>query len=125
MTNLIVGLVILLTPIALIYCWYFYFTRMVKEAGGWRSKVTLLSLVMVSIVLILWLPMMMLTPEADWKTGAGVAHQVQWVSNRLRTALYTLVGTFVICFLGRPRLIVPTAIACVGTALLWVSSTME
>ena len=125
MANLIAYLVVLSSPVALAYSWYFYWVRMRKDPDSWRNRITLISLVLVSVVAILWLPTMFLTPGADWRTGVGVAHQMAWMGRRLRAALCTLLVASLLSVAGRPRLIAPMILACLGTAALWVCSTFE
>jgi hypothetical protein len=115
---------VLLAPLGLIYSWVFYFTRMRKEPAGWRSRATLLSLVLVSLAILLWPAVMVLTPGADWERGTGVGHQVQWVYARARVALGLSLAALVLSLFGRPRLILPITIACIGTGVLWLMSTM-
>lgn len=67
---------------------------------------------------------MLFKPGADWSSGAGVGHQVAWVYARARAALYALLAALVICFIGRLRLILPIAVACIGTGMFWLFSTM-
>lgn len=124
MANLIVYTLVLLAPAALAYGWYFYFSQLRGEPGRWRNLITLSSLVLVSLVLVMWLPMMLLVPSADLRTGVGVAHQAQWMVIRTKAALCALLVAFVLCFLGRPRLILPTVVACLGTAVLWFFSAL-
>jgi len=114
---------VLLAPLAVIYGWVWYFTPASGEPTGWRSRATVLSLALVSLVILLWLEMTLRMPGADWRTGSGVALQVYWVGTRLGIALKGLLGAIVLCCLGRPRLIVPIVVACFGLALLWVGST--
>jgi hypothetical protein len=116
--------VVLLAPLGLIYSWHFYLTQMNRESAGWRNRVTLLSLALVSLVALLWPVMFMLMPRADWGSGLGVSHQVEWIESWHRPILRTLLVAFLLCFFGRPRLIAPIAIACVGAAMFWISSTM-
>jgi hypothetical protein len=116
--------VVLLAPVGLIYSWHFYLTQMKRESAGWRNRVTLLSLGLVSLVALLWPIMFMLMPRADWGSGLGVGHQVEWIESWHRPILRTLLVAFFLCFFGRPRLIAPIAIACVGAAVFWISSTM-
>jgi len=116
--------VVLLAPVGLIYSWHFYLTQMNRESGGWRNRVTLLSLALVSLVALLWPVMFMLMPQADWGSGLGVGHQVEWIESWHRRILRTLLVAFLLCFFGRPRRIAPIAIACVGAAVFWISSTM-
>ncbi len=122
--NDVAELIALFAPVGLVYSWYFYFTHMRKAALGWRDGVTLLSLVLVSLVVLLWPVMMALTPRADWGSGFGVAHQVQWVEAWHTPILRTLLSALVLSLFGRPRLIGPIAIACIGIAIFWIGSTM-
>jgi hypothetical protein len=70
-------IVVLLAPVGLIYSWHFYLTQMRRESAGWRNRVTLISLALVSLVVLLWPVMGMLMPRADWGSGLGVGHQVE------------------------------------------------
>ena len=111
---------VLLAPVGLIYSWVFYLTRMRGEPAGWRSRATLLSLVLVSLAVLLWPAMMVLVPGADWRIGKGVGHEVQWARFAFGLSLMALVlGLF-----GRPRLILPITLACIGTGVFWIMSTL-
>ena len=120
--------IIFLAPVALIYSWHFYFTQMRKEPTGWRNRVSLLSLGMVSLTALLWLVrifrffhpglvMLMLMPRAD--SGSGV-DQVEWVESWHRPIFRTLLVALLLCLFGRPRLIAPIAVAAVGPAMFWL-----
>jgi hypothetical protein len=115
---------ILLAPVGLVYSWFFYLTRMKKEQTGWRKRVTLLSLSLVSLVVLLWPVMVALAPRAGWGSGVGVGHQVEWIESWHRPVFRTLLVALVLGLFGRPRLILPIAVACVGTAVFWLVSTM-
>ncbi|MHB8413289.1 MAG: hypothetical protein ACYDDI_15275 [Candidatus Acidiferrales bacterium] len=118
------GVIILLVPVALIYGWYFYFAKIWREPVGWRNRLSLLSLVLVSLGALLWPITMMFAPKSDWTSYVGVAHQVEFVESWEKVGVRTLLVAFVLCFFGRPRLIAPIAVACVATALLWLFTTM-
>ena len=122
--NEIWGIIILLAPVGLVYSWHFYWTQMGKAPSRWRDRVTLISLTLVSVVALLWPVMMALTPRADWRSGIGVTHQVEWVESWHTPILRTLLGALMLALIGRPRLIGPIAVACIGTAMFWISSTM-
>jgi hypothetical protein len=122
--NMIGIVLVLLTPVALIYAWVCYFTPADKEPRGWRSRATLLALASVSLAAVLWLEMMARLPEADWRTGTGVGLQVAWEYARTRAAFGVLLLAFVLNLFGRPRLILPIALVCIGTAAFWLFSTM-
>ena len=114
---------VLLAPAGFIYSWHFYFTQMRREPTGWRNRVTMLSLALASLAALLWPVMMMLMPRADWGSGVGVDRQFQWVESWHRPILRSLLVALLLCLFGRPRLIAPIAIACVGTAVFWLLST--
>ena len=113
-TELVEMTIVFLAPVALIYSWHFYFTQMRKEPTAWRNRVTLLSLALVSLTALLWPAMLMFMPRADWGSGVGVDHQVQWIESWHRPIFRTLLVASLLCLFGRPRLIAPIAIACVG-----------
>lgn len=122
--NLILTVLVLLAPVGLIYGWVCYFTPIPTEPTGWRSRATLLSLTLVSLAGLLWLFTMINPPDANWATGAGVGHQLAWVYARARFGLAGLLLAFLISLFGRPRLILPITVACVGAGVFWIVSTM-
>ena len=103
---------VLFAPVAFIYSWYFYFTKMRRESAGWRNRLTLISLALASLAALLLPVMVMLMP-------VGV-DQYEWVESWHRPIFRTLLLAFLLCLFGRRRLIVPIAIACVGTTLFWL-----
>jgi hypothetical protein len=115
----------MLQQVQALHCGHFHLTQMRKEFTGERNRVTLLSpLGLVSTVVALWPVTEVLMPRADWGNGLGADHQVQWMESWHRPFFRTLVVAFLLCFFGRLRLIAPIAVACVGTALFWLASTM-
>jgi hypothetical protein len=122
--NIIVTVFILVSPVGLIYGWFFYLIRMRREPRNWRSWITLASLTLASLVVVSWPMMGLLGPKGDWGTGVGVSNQMAWVEAWERAALRTLLVAFVLALCGRPRLILPIAVGCIGAALFWVFSTM-
>jgi hypothetical protein len=119
------GIVALLAPVALICSWYLYLTKTRREPFTWRSSLTLLSLVLLSVGAFLWPVTMIVAPKADWSTYAGVADQVNFVDSWEKIAVRITSAALVLCFFGRPRLIAPVAIACVGTVLFWFFTTLR
>ena len=123
--NVVATILVLLAPVALIYGWVCFFTPASEEAFGWRKRATLLSLVLASVVILLWPVMMVLMPGADWRSGVGVGHQLRWVSFWVRSVFRALLAALILGLIGRPRLILPIVVGCIGTGLLWLFSTME
>ncbi len=122
--NTVATILILLSPAGLVYAWVFCWVRMKTEPGNWRGGVTFASLVLASVAILLWPISRVLMPRADWGSGAGVGHQVQWVDSWERFAVRILLAALIVCFFGRPRLILPIAFACVGGSLFWHFTNM-
>ena|ERR1700687_2039292 len=114
----------LLAPIGLIYGWRFYFTRIRREPAGWRNRISVSSLGLASVGALLWPITRIVAPKADWSSYVGVAQQLHFVESWEKVAVRTLLVAFVLCFFGRPRLIAPIAVACIGTTLFWAFSNM-
>ena len=91
-----------------------------RVKARWRGRVSLWWFAGGYVVAVTMLYM----PGADWRRGAGVAHQIGWEYARARVALYGLLVALVFCLFGRPRLILPIAVACIGTGLFWLFSTI-
>jgi hypothetical protein len=117
------NLLILLAPVGLLYGWFFYWTRMRHEPRSWRDRVSVVALGLASLAILLWPVMAMLAARTDWGGSAGV-DQVEWVEAWHRPIFRTLLAAFVLCFFGRPRLILPIAVGCIGAAMFWLFSTM-
>lgn len=124
--NFVATILVLLAPVALIYGWVCFFTPVGEEPFGWRKGATLVSLVLASVVLLLWPVLMVSMPGADWRSGTGVGDQVRWVSFWVRAVFRSLLAALILGLIGRPRLIFPIVVGCVGTGLLWLfTSAME
>jgi hypothetical protein len=115
----------LFAPIGLIYSWHFYFTRIRREPASWRNRISVSSLVLASVGASLVPLTRIFAPTADWSSYVGVARQVDFVEAWEKVAVRTLLVAFVLCFFGRPRLIAPIAVACLGTTLFWMFSTIR
>ncbi len=123
-SNTIATILVLLAPFGFVYSWYFYFTKMPWKSSGWRGRLTLVSLMLLSLAILLWPINRMTMPAADWSSGVGVGQQVRWVDAGERVGLRVLLAAFVMSFFGRPRLILPIVLACVGTGLFWIFTNM-
>ena len=117
-------ILILLSPAGLVYAWYFYWVRMKTEPENWRSHVTLASLVLASIAILLRPICRVFMPKVNWQSGVGVDREVQWADAWERGAVRVLLVALIPCLFGKPRLILPIAVACVGAAFFWVFGNM-
>ena len=122
--NNLAGIVVILAPVGLIYSWYFYFSKLRREPSRWRNKISLIALVLASLILLLWPAAMIFAPKVHSATYVGAPEYQKFVDTWMKVAVRALILPFVLCFLGRPRLIAPIAVACVGTALFWLFSSM-
>jgi hypothetical protein len=122
--NIISSALVLLAPICLVYCWYFYIKHMPWRSLGWRGRVTLGSLVLLSFAIVLWPIDRMTMPAANWGSGVGVGAQMRWAEAGERVASKVLLVAFVLSLFGRPRLILPLVLGCVGTEAFWIFSNM-
>lgn len=107
---IVAAILVLLAPVALIYGWVCFFTPVGEESFGWRKRATLLSLTLASVAVLLW-------PAMIWRTN-GAYGMAPW----MKIAFLSLLVALFLGLLGRPRLILPIVMGCVGTALLWVFS---
>jgi hypothetical protein len=122
--NTIVTALILLSPVGILYGWFFFATRMRPEDSSWRNRISVFSLSLVSLVAASWPIMPGLMPHADWGTGAGVGHQMDWVEAWHKPVLRTLLAAMILSLFGRGRLIIPIVMGGVGIGLFWLVSTM-
>lgn len=122
--NTISVVLVLLGVFGFTYSWYFYITRMPWKTSGWRGRITLVSLLLISFAVLFWPINRMTMPAADWGSGLGVGQQVRWVDAGERVALRILLAALALILFGRPRLILPIVVACVGTGLFWIYSNM-
>jgi len=123
--NYIATMIALLAPVALIYSWVFYVTKLRKDPPNWRSRLTLVSLLLTTLGAALLPAMIALEPKANWTTYAGVPRQIDFEASWAKFAVRSLAAGFVLCFFGRPRLIAPLALASVGCILFWFAMTVR
>jgi len=129
MMNSLSTIAIILAPVGLVYSWVFYLTRMRKEPVRWRNRASLSSLGVVSLVCALWPLMIALLPKAgavgnltDYQTQ--IDFETRWVEAWHPPILRVLGLALVLGLIGRPRLIAPLTIACIGTAMFWIVSVL-
>jgi len=122
--NAIATVIVLLAPVGLAYAWYFYLVTMSKELWGWRKWVTVVDLGLVSVAIVMWPVARVMAPEVNWQTWAGAGAYMRWVDAWERQAMRMLLVALVLSLFGRPRLIGPIVVACVGTGLLWIFSNI-
>jgi hypothetical protein len=100
----------------LFYAWLYYLRSLRKEAFPIRNRCTLISLVLVLLALILW-PISLIFAPKDFLSA--VHYGDVWVNFVI---MPICVAAAVISLIGRPRVIIPILIACLGTVLFWAVS---
>jgi hypothetical protein len=113
--------IFLIAPGGWLYGWFFYFTRMRNESPSWRNRATLISLSLVTLAIVLWPVLLALEPEH--RTVESLDHLYEWVNIWTKYVLRTLLVALVVGLFGRPRLILPISLACIGTGLFWIVAT--
>jgi hypothetical protein len=122
--NIVVTVVVFLAPASVIYGWYLFFVRVRNVETGWRSRVTFLSLFLVSLAILMWPVMAVFMPHADPIRNTGFEQQLYWGLVWGRIALIILLLALILGLIGRARLILPIVVACIGTGLFWIFSTV-
>jgi hypothetical protein len=104
---------------AFVYSWIYYFRKVAKSEVGWRKWVTLASLMLVSLSILAWPIMIVSMPHANWATGDGVGQQVAHAAFWIKASARICAAALLLCFFGKPRLILPIAISCIGVLFFW------
>lgn len=106
------------------YSWFFLLKVSGQNSLRWRDWVSLAAVGLASVAVFLRFVMPALMPSADWGTGVGVGEQVHFVQAWTKVSVRICAVALVMALLGRPRLILPIVVACFGTGLFWVMSTV-
>jgi hypothetical protein len=112
--------VLVVTVAAFVYSWIYYFRKVAKSGAGWRKWMTLASLVLVSLSILAWPVMVFSMPHANWATGDGVGQQVAHAAFWIKASVRTCTVALFLCLFGKPRLILPIAISCLGVLFFWI-----
>jgi|HubBroStandDraft_6_1064221.scaffolds.fasta_scaffold1003600_1 hypothetical protein len=115
-------ILILSAPVALIYGWMYYMKRIKNQCAGWRDRITLSSLVLVSLAVLLWPVAAVFAPH--YAGGMGYSRQVNYADGWRIVIFAMCAAATLLSLAGRPRLIVPIVVACCGTAFFWLFSMM-
>lgn len=105
----------LASPLLLIWGWSGYWD--LPNRSSWRSRASLIGLSAPIISVGLWGVSLILAWSADWHTWVPINKYLALVG-----LLISLIGAFA-GFLGRPRLILATLPASLGSMALWVTTS--
>jgi hypothetical protein len=118
LTFMVVGL------LCFVYSWFSLLKMLPDKSFRWRGRISLLALSMISVAVCLRFVIPAFWPAADWSSGIGVGEQVHFADLWTKICVRTCAGALLLALIGRPRFIVPIAVASVATATFWVMSTI-
>ena len=109
---------IILAPFAWVASWWFGLKALVQDRKNWRIRLSVAALGLTTIVGLLWLP-----------AGFYAAHHPEMGKDRTLDA-FTAIAVLacgvalILSLFGKPRLIIPIVITCLGTASFWFGTTI-
>jgi hypothetical protein len=106
------------------YSWVSLLKMSADKSSGWKDRISILALSMASVAVFLRFTMPAFWPAANWSTGVGVGEQVRFAELWTRICVRTCAAALLVALVGRPRFIVPIAVASLATASFWVMSTI-
>src|ERR1051325_9565665 len=118
--NLLEILDLIVTPVAVGYSWLFYFKKIANLEAGRHKRLTLISLVLVSLAILAWPVMAFFMPRPDRLQGVNEANRVLYALWWMKIIVWACVLGLTVNFFGKPRLILPIAVAYVGVIFFWV-----
>ena len=100
-----------------VYSWFVLLGMSSDKSLRWRDRISLLALIIASGAVLLRFVM-----PAFW--GSDFGGQVRMADAWGKVSVRMCAVALVLGLAGRPRFIVPLAIACLATAGFWVMSTI-
>lgn len=108
---------ILLWIPGLIIGWIGY--RKLRQQISWRTRVSRIVLITLSLTPVLILAGMVAAPNLDLPNGKGWEKLPAWKSLWTRTVMWPVIAAFIGSFFARPRLILPLSITALSFAFIW------
>ncbi len=102
---------------AFFYAWFRLLKTSVEKLFSWRDGISMAAIALATVAVFLRFVM-----PAFW--GSDFGDQVRFADKWAAVSLKICALGLLVTFFGRPRLIAPIGIACVGTAVFWVMSTI-
>ena len=110
------NIIVLASPIALLWGWVRYLR--LRQASDWRLRASVVGLAAPLVSVGLWVVMIVVARANEWHTSNSAVHPLITVGMWI-----PLVGMLV-GFVGRPRLILAIVPASIGTVLFWFGTTL-
>ena len=109
-------------PVACFLAWWLLIAAYKQEPPSWRNRISFLSLVLLTITILLFVPIRMYNSGAGWKTALGFDTHMRHTLLAAAIAIRTCAVAFIVSVFGKPKLIALIVIACIGTWMLWAIS---
>ena len=115
---------ILITPVAWISAWWFLIGAYKREPRRWRIRLSFTSLALLTIAGLLFIPIAIYNSGVDWKSGEGIETHMRHTLLATAVAIRICGAALLLSLFGKPKLVALIVVACIGTALFWVVSTI-
>jgi hypothetical protein len=115
---LLLNILIILTPFAWGTACWFSFKATAQDRKSWRNRLSLVALSIVTLVGLLWLPAGFIAARDP---GTGKFRIIdEW------TAVAEVICgcALILSLFGRPKLIIPIALTCLGAGAFWIGTTI-
>jgi len=100
------------------YSWLWLLKKSADKTFGWREWISVIAIGLATLAVVLRFAM-----PAFWPAALDMRYHAaqEWI----RVSFGLCDAALIIGLAGRPRLIVPIALASCGTAVFWVMSTID
>jgi len=110
---------VILTPFAWATASILAWRAILEDPKSWRNRVSLAALGLLTLFGLLWLPIAGYASGSDSLAGAEVGARIDQFEAWAKFAGRGSAVALVLSLFGRPQLIAPIVIACIGTAFFW------
>jgi hypothetical protein len=115
----ILNTLIILAPFAWISGWWFGLKGTTQQPKSWQNWVSITSLGLVTVAGLLWFPAALFASRNGW-----ASEHVRTVQAWSGIAVLICAAALVLSLFGKPRLILPIVVACLGAASFWIGTTI-
>lgn len=116
---LVMNLFMILAPFAWGTGWWFGLKAITQDPNSWRNRASIFSLGIVTAAGLLWLP------AAFYAAHSGrTSEHLRTIDLWSGVAILICAVALILSLFGRPRLILPIAVAALGTSCFWIGTTI-
>ena len=109
---------LILTPFAWGAACSFTLKAIAQDRNNWRTRTSSVALAIATVAGLLFLPVMMMVGRHP-----GMQN-VRTLDAYAATSVVVCGVALVVSFFGKPKLIVPIVLTCLGTASFWIAATI-